>query len=201
MEDFHYDEKLGIDTAGYREWEDEPDYYRTESTPYRALLELAHFFPLDSERKFVDFGCGRGRVSFFFHHLFDVHVTGIELQEETFNELRENEEKYLALKALDESPFQFLWTNVENFRPVDEDVFYFFNPFSVKVFKEVVKNIEKSLEREDRECFIILYYPFVDYKTHLEKYTSFERVLRVPIPWEEDEREVFLIYRHVPGGI
>lgn len=198
MDEYHYDGQLGIDTMGYREWEDEPEYYRTESTPYRALQELARFFPMEKDRKLVDFGCGRGRVSFFFHDLFGISATGIELQEETFKELKENEESYLAIKAFDRSPFNFLWAHVEDFRVIDEDIFYFFNPFSLKIFKKVLENIEKSLELRDRECFIILYYPFVDYKYYLEKYTSFGRLLRVPLSWEEDEREVFLIYRHLP---
>lgn len=199
MFDDYHDKRLGIDTGGYREWLDEPEYYRTESTPYRALQELASFFPLDKGRKVLDLGCGRGRVSFFLHDNFGVRVTGIELQLATYNELKINEENYLYKKGLKKSPFNFLWTSVENYQPKEEDVFYFFNPFSVKVFKKVLDNIEKSLEQNDREAFIILYYPFVDYKYHLEKNTTFERVLRVPLAWEDDEREVFLIYRHLPG--
>ncbi|HZK10409.1 MAG TPA: class I SAM-dependent methyltransferase [Clostridia bacterium] len=198
MVDYHYDKRLGIDTLGFREWEDEPDYYRTESTPYIALLELARFFPLEKERKVIDFGCGHGRVSFFFHDLFGLDVTGIELQEETYQELKENEVNYLQKKEIASSPFNFICTHVEDYKLRDEDVFYFFNPFSQKVFKKVLANIEKSLEVRDRECFIILYYPFVDYMYYLEKYSSFERVLRVPLSWEKDEREVFLIYRHLP---
>ncbi|NLY72691.1 MAG: SAM-dependent methyltransferase [Tissierellia bacterium] len=198
MYDDYHDKRLGIDTGGYREWLDEPEYYRTESTPYRALQELASFFPLDKERRVLDLGCGRGRVSFFLHDSFGVNVTGIELQLATYNELKLNEENYLYKKDLKKTPFNFLWTSVEDYLPEDEDIFYFFNPFSVKIFRKVLSNIEESLKKNDREAFIILYYPFVDYKYYLEKNTSFERVLRVPLAWEDDEREVFLIYRHLP---
>ncbi len=200
MIDDYHDSRLGIETGGYREWEDEPDYYRTESTPYRALQELAYMFPLEKERKLVDFGCGRGRVSFYLHDKFGLAATGLELQMETYNDLKKNEEAYLQRKALEISPFNFIWTSVEDYLPYDEDIFYFFNPFSVRIFKKVVENIEASLEKKDREAFIILYYPYVEYKYFLEKHTSFERVLRVPLAWEDDEREVFLIYRHLPAG-
>lgn len=199
MFDDYHDFRLGIDTGGYREWEDEPDYYRTESTPYRALQELAYMFPLERDRKLLDFGCGRGRVSFYLNDRFGITSTGLELQMATYNELKRNEENYLEKKGMVLSPFNFVWTSVEDYVPRDEDVFYFFNPFSVKVFKKAVENIERSLEKNDREAFIILYYPFVDYKYFLEKHTSFERVLRVPLAWEDDEREVFLIYRHLPA--
>lgn len=194
----YYDDILGIETLGYREWEDEPEYYRCESTPYKALAELAKDFPLRADQHLVDFGCGRGRISFFMHHTFDLPVTGIELHEETFKELKENEAAYLERKGLSESPFTFLCQHVEDFVPEEENVFYFFNPFSVKIFKKVLANIERSLEKNDRECYLILYYPFVDYKYYLEKYTSFEKILRVRLEWEEDEREKFIIYRHLP---
>lgn len=194
----YYDEVLGIETLGYREWDDEPEYYRCESTPYRALAQLAKDFPLKEDHHVVDFGCGRGRVSFYLHHLFNLRVTGIELHEETFAELKENEQSYLQRKDLEESPFTFLQCHVEDFIPEDQDVFYFFNPFSVKIFRKVLANIERSLEEKDRECYLILYYPFIDYKYYLEKYTTFEKVLRIRLDWEEDEREKFIIYRHLP---
>lgn len=194
----YYDEVLGIETLGYREWDDEPEYYRCESTPYRALGELAENFPLRADQHLVDFGCGRGRVSFFLHSQFDLPVTGIELNPHTYEELLYNESSYLERKDLEESPFRFLKMQAEDFVPDEEDVFYFFNPFSVKIFKKVLANIEKSLEKKDRECYLILYYPFVDYKYYLEKYTSFEKILRLRLAWEVDEREKFVIYRHLP---
>ena len=60
--------------------------------------------------------------------------------------------------------------------------FYFFNPFSVQVFMNVVNNILLSVEAVEREMDIILYYPSEDYIFFLENQTAFElkREIRLP---------------------
>ena len=83
-----YEKKLNIRTAGIREWKDpNTPYNRCESTPYEALEKLFETFQLKKGDEVVDFGVGRGRVSFYTHHKFQVPVTGIEVHDTTFDEL------------------------------------------------------------------------------------------------------------------
>ena len=39
--------------------------------------------------KFVDFGCGLGRVAFYVHNRFDIDVTGIEGNYDVYKELKQ----------------------------------------------------------------------------------------------------------------
>jgi len=75
--------------------------------------------------------------------------------------------------------------------------FYFFNPFSVQVFMNVVNNILLSVEETGREVDIILYYPSEDYIFFLENQTAFElkKEVRLPGAYEKNGNERFLVYR------
>lgn len=77
-----YNTKLTIRTAGIRKWKDpNTAYNRCESKPYEALEKLFEIFQLKKGDEVVDFGVGRGRVSFYTHHTFQVPVTGIEVND------------------------------------------------------------------------------------------------------------------------
>ena len=69
--------------------------------------------------------------------------------------------------------------------------------FSVNIFKEVIKNILKSVAEHPRQVDLILYYPTGSYKNYLAKYTSFQLINRVTVPGARDKKEKFLVYRLV----
>ncbi|BAM48403.1 hypothetical protein AXY_22710 [Amphibacillus xylanus NBRC 15112] len=71
---------LQIKTGILREWRKETDKYnRYEATPYQALESLIQHYKLKPTDRVVDFGSGRGRVSFFLHNHFNVPITGVEM--------------------------------------------------------------------------------------------------------------------------
>ena len=63
----------------------------------------------------MDFGVGRGRVSFYTHHKFQVPVTGIEVNDITFDELLKNQERYQMHTPHIEEPLYFHFKN-NNYR-------------------------------------------------------------------------------------
>ena len=79
-------------------------------------------------------------------------------------------------------------------KPID-NCFYFFNPFSSKVFKKVVHNILQSIERDSRSADMILYYPTKEYKRVLKHKTPFRLLNKVRLKGASDPHEKFLIYR------
>lgn len=193
-----YDNNLNIRTTGLREWNHGVDNYnRYEATPYEALDELFKHYKLRKTDKVVDFGVGRGRVAFYIHNRFKVSVTGIEANDKTLDEAIRNKESYEYKLGKNNLPIHFEYGLAEHYKiKPDENVFYFFNPFSAEVFKEAVNNILKSLEENKRTMDIILYYPMPRYKKFLKDDTPFELLNKVRLPGVSDKREKFLIYRY-----
>lgn len=80
-----------------------------------------------------------------------------------------------------------------------DDIFYFFNPFTVKIFEKVVQEIENSLALYPRVVDIILFYPNVTYTHFLERNTSFHLVQTIKNPkYFINSRECFKVYRYIP---
>ena len=200
--DKRFDDKLLIRTRGIREWRGKTPYNRCESTPYAALERLFERYTIDGKDKLVDFGAGRGRVAFYIHSKFNIPITGVELNETTLDEALENKQRYRTRMQHLEAPIRFEYGYAENYDISEEDnKFYFFNPFQVKIFKEVVENIVKSAKEDKKEVDIILYYPMPAYKRYLREETNFELIDKVLLEGVKDKREKFLIYRLDPNKI
>ena len=191
------DRLLGIRTVGLREWKDHRVHYnRYEATPYKALNKLAKYYKLDKTDKVVDFGCGRGRVVFYLHNRFQVPITGIEVNDETFEEAIENKESYIFKTKRIAAPINFHYGLAEHYKiDKDENCFYFFNPFSVHIFRKVINNILRSVDKHKRIVDLVLYYPVREYREFLEKCTPFTVINKIRIPGANDVKEKFLIYR------
>ncbi len=190
------DKLLGINTLGIREWKDNSFHYnRYEPTPYKALDELAKNYVLRNTDKVVDFGCGRGRVAFYFHNRFHLPVTGIEANYKTYEEAIENKAIYrLKAKHID-APIEFKYGLAQHYK-IDwrDNCFYFFNPFSVHIFRKVIHNILRSVEKDRRTVDLILYYPVREYKDFLQT-TPFTIINKIRVPGASDKKEKFIIYR------
>lgn len=196
MAERKYEEMLNIRTTGLREWRNETRYHRYEATPYKALDELFKVYKLKEDDEVVDFGCGRGRVSFYIHNRFKIPVTGVEVNDLTFDEALDNKRSYRYLASDIEAPIRLNFALAEQFDLAPTDtVFYFFNPFSVDIFKKVVKNILKSVEEHNRSIDLILYYPLGSYQRFMTDHTPFKLMNRVRVPGAQDKKEKFLVYR------
>lgn len=197
MSEVRYDRQLNIKSVGLREWRNNSvDFNRYEATPYRALERLFQSYKLNKNDKLVDFGCGRGRVAFYIHNRFQIPVTGIEVNELTYEEALNNKKRYRLKASHIAAPIYFEYGLAEqyNIKPC-ENKFYFFNPFSIKIFRKVVNNILQSFNEKNRHVDIILYYPLPKFKNFLNKETPFRLLNKVRIPNTKDQSEKFLIYR------
>lgn len=192
------DNLLRIVTSGIGDWLYYSIHYnRYEATPYKALDLFFDEYSLRETDKVIDFGCGKGRVAFYLHDRFNVTVTGVEVNEETYNEAIRNKNSYIQRKKEKDVPIHFHLGPAEDFK-VDRayNRFYFFNPFSVHIFKKVVGNILDSVEEYRRSVDIILFYPLPDYQYFLKKSTPFKLIKEVVIPESDDKYDKFLVYRY-----
>lgn len=198
MAERRQDKLLYIRTTGIREWKDpKVRYNRCESTPYIALDKLFESYKINKNHKIVDFGCGKGRVVFYIHHRFKVPITGIEVNDKTYDEAINNKESYRFREKHIEAPIKFEYGLAEHYKiKPDDNLFYFFNPFSVHIFKKVIKNILNSVEEHNRTIDIILYYPMPEYKEFMKKKTPFILLNKIRVPDINDNRAKFLIYRY-----
>ncbi len=200
--DHAMDRRLGIRTTGVRDW-DEPqsDYNRFESTPYRALDDLFANYQLPRGARLVDYGCGLGRVLFYCHHRFQVPGRGIELNPDSYADALANLESYgrRRQRAIHEIEFEQEYAELRRVRP-DETVFYFFNPFSSRIFRQVLDQIVISLREVNRSAEIILYYPLETYRFVMRMEPLFELVQTVELDWGFERYDRFEIWRHVPGA-
>ncbi len=197
-----HDKELNIDTRGIVEW---PlgvnlEYFRTESTLYSDLDRFIDQYDLLDQAKLVDFGSGKGRILYYFNYRYQIPTSGIEFSEVAYHQLMNNFASYsekhpgLARKI---STYKMKAEDYEIKK--DENIFYFFNPFTLKIFKEVLQNIEHSLTENPRIADIIIYYPSVNYTEYLDNYSDFHFLQLVKTPkYFINSRESFKVYRYHP---
>ncbi|OOR30219.1 SAM-dependent methyltransferase [Bacillus cereus] len=199
MNEQYYDAVLNIKTVGEQKgFNKSMHYHRYEPTPYSGLDELLNQYEIKSSDRIVDFGCGKGRLNFYMHHKCDASAVGIEMNEAFYKEAMENRERYARKVRNSKDKIQFECCLAQEYEIDPRDNrFYFFNPFSVQVFMNVVNNILLSVEEIERKVDIILYYPSEDYIFFLENQTAFElkREVRLPGAYEKNGNERFLVYR------
>ncbi|NMB00114.1 MAG: class I SAM-dependent methyltransferase [Firmicutes bacterium] len=196
-----YDRELGIRTSGLREWARTDHYHRYEATPYEALDTLFRSYKIKKHYHVVDFGCGRGRVTFYIHRRFQVPVVGVEAHDKTYEEALDNKSSYRMKAKHIVAPIRLKYGLAEHYEVKPQDnCFYFFNPFSSKVFKKVLANIMASVKSHPRTIDLILYYPLPEYKQVIKEY-PFQKINKIRVPGAQDTYEKFIIYRLLePAG-
>jgi hypothetical protein len=198
-EEQYYDGLLNIKTREIQKgFSHSVHYHRYEPTPYSALEKLFEEYTIERDDHLVDFGCGKGRLNFYVHHVFKASVNGIEMNTLFYKEAVENRTRYLRKYKRTGENIQFQCLTAEQYSvsPLDNK-FYFFNPFTLQIFIQVINNILFSFEHAAREIDLILYYPSSDYIYYLENKTSFElfKEVRLQDLYEQNPYEKFLIYR------
>jgi SAM-dependent methyltransferase len=173
-------------------------YHRYEPTPYSALETLFHQYELKSSDHIVDFGCGKGRLIFYIHYLWNANVTGIEMNQGLYQEAVQNQKNYLKKHIHARNKIHFYCCLAEEYEiGLLDNCFYFFNPFTIQIFMRIIKNILLSVEKSHREIELVLYYPSEDYIYFLENQTPFELKQEVILPdlYEHNSNERFLIFQ------
>ena len=199
MEYSHYERLFNIKTTGEQQGFYESHHYnRYEATSYFALETLFKEYTLSSNDCIVDFGCGKGRLSFYINYYYNCKITGIEMNNNYFDICINNKKNYLKNYNKEKNKIEFLNIFAEEYKISSTDnKFYFFNPFSVQLFMKVINNILISLEKSPRDIDLILYYPSNEYIYYLENYTGFLLYKEIELPnlSINDKRQKFSIYR------
>lgn len=189
----NYDQLLKIETSNsgsFRATDQDDSPY--EATPYSFLEILFSEIPLEKTDALVDYGSGKGRLLFYLHHKFQVKVTGVEKNTELHKIAKRNKKQYK-----DTSDIRLINSSAEDYKVRKTDkYFYFFNPFSLNIFKQVIRNILNSAENHPRPIKLIFYYPRQKYIDHLrDTPLVLEREILIPGLSRLNPEERFLLYK------
>ncbi|PMC36746.1 SAM-dependent methyltransferase [Bacillus sp. UMB0899] len=193
-----YDQLLNIDTDEEQKgFHKSFHYHRYEPTPYQGLEQLFQYYKLTDSDRLVDFGCGKGRLPIFVHHLFHSPVAGVEMDNRFYEAAVKNRNRYITKTKKNGNQIVFHHCLAEEYpiNPADNR-FYFFNPFSVQIFMKVIRNILQSVEKKEREVELILYYAAEEYLYYLDNKTPFilKEEMKINGLYEHNPNERFLIY-------
>lgn len=199
MDEQYYEKLFNIKTCGDQKgFNDSIHYNRYEPTSYIALNSLFKEYKLTGTDNIIDFGCGKGRLNFYINYFYNINVIGVEMNTYFYKEALNNKNDYLKKNKKNKAQIEFLNCFAENYsiRPID-NIFYFFNPFSIQIFMKIISNILLSLDSYERTIDIILYYPSEDYIYYLENNTPFRLIADIKLDniYTKDSRQRFLIYQ------
>ena len=78
MTESQWDKLFHIKTTGRDDSQSDQYRYPYEPAPYPVLECLANSGYIGKDNTFIDYGCGKGRVSFFFSYQLRCRCVGIE---------------------------------------------------------------------------------------------------------------------------
>lgn len=187
-----WDKLLNIKTSGRDDTNADRYRYPYEPTPYCVLERLANSAIIRKGDTVLDYGCGKGRVSFFLSYQTKAKAIGIEYDERIFNRAVENQ-KTARAKAV------FFAIRAEEFDvPSDINRCYFFNPFSVEILRSVISRIIESYYSVPREIFLFFYYPSDEYMCYLstvDELEFYDEIGCEDLFEGNDSRERIMIFR------
>ena len=191
-----YDAFLGVDTRE-EEWEEEgvpEEYNRYEVTPYDALSVTCEQLRIKPTDCVVDFGCGKGRILFFFNNYFQCKTKGIEMDAQLYQQLQDNKAYYSVRFREREEMIHLYHMKAQDYKiPKEDNIFYFFNPCSPEHFSTILENIVASIESHARVVTLILYYISDEYlKIIREMCWKQKRMIRLPHYLEDTDEKMYV---------
>jgi hypothetical protein len=121
-------------------------------------------------------------------------MIGVEYDERLYNSALENKKR-----AISSNRVEFVYSNASDYK-IDSDVVgaYFFNPFSIQVLKDVLKNLKESKINNDRDINLFFYYPSKEYLNLLDEdidITHIEDIDCMDLFNTNDKREMIAVYK------
>ncbi len=153
------EKKYGIDTIGINNLDELDSKHLDNATIYMPavypMLEMVfEKINVKNLHHLLDIGCGKGRAICVAVEMGCKKVSGIDFSKELCMDALQNltivQQKHPSLQAKIINSDAFTYTI-----PPDVDAIFLFNPFDDFLMKEVVKNIELSLQLNPRSIQII----------------------------------------------
>ncbi|VAX36626.1 hypothetical protein MNBD_PLANCTO02-2053 [hydrothermal vent metagenome] len=162
-----FDKRFNVETSGLMKpdemqipddrLEHTVEYSPTSANRFGWLLSN---LPVDlSQYTFIDFGSGKGRALLMASEFPFKQVVGIEFARELHETALKNIQSFRSRKRQCNSVQSFNQDATEFQFPDDPLVLFFFNPFSAEILKQVLNNLQSSLDKTPRDVIALYYNP------------------------------------------
>ena len=192
MTEAQWEKLLHIKTTGRDDSNSNTTHYPYEPTPYSVLERLVKSGFITKKNTVIDYGCGKGRVSFFLNHELKCRTIGVDFDERMYQKAEQNRNSYGSYKKT-----EFVLAGAESYEVGDADCFYFFNPFSVEILRSVMGRIMDSYYEHPREMKLFFYYPNEEYVAYLmtaPELMFFDEIDCMDLFEGNNEREKILVF-------
>ncbi len=134
------------------------EYFR--STPPRLFARIMAAINIRHEDFiFIDFGSGKGRTLLLASEFPFKRIIGVEFSPKLHVIAQKNTQIYQS-KTQKSKTFELECVDAVSYTlPIENTVFYFFDPFKLPVMSAVLENIRKSIEKHPRRVFIVYVNP------------------------------------------
>ena len=120
----------------------------SSSTPYKVVEDIVNIDNLDENSKFVDVGCGKGRVlAALLNKKVKCKLVGIELNEEVADIAKTWSEPYDNVEIICGDAFKI---DMGEYTDI-----FFARPFETEMFKDYLQKLEKELKQETNVYFYV----------------------------------------------
>lgn len=188
-----WDEILNIKTSGRDDSRSNQLNFPYEPTDYVVLNRIATYGYIRKKDLLLDYGSGKGRVSFLFAYQTGCRTIGIEYDERLIYRAEKNKKR-----AVSGGKTAFVHANASEFFVPDEaNRCFFFNPFSTEVLGDVLDQLCISYEANPRKILLFFYYPSKEYEEFLAKdeYVTLVEIIDCQDLFEDsNDREKVLVY-------
>ena len=189
-----WDDILQIKTTGRDDSRSNQLYFPYEPTDYVVLNRIATYGYIRKKDVLLDYGAGKGRVSFLLAYQTGCRTIGIEYDERLIYRAEKNKKK-----ALSGGKTSFILANASDFEvPEEVTCCFFFNPFSTEILGDVMERVVASYRQAPRDIMFFFYYPSKDYEEFLVNYENIELVECIDCQdlfEDKNDREKVLIYK------
>ena len=126
-------------------------------TPILPFFKLIKQLKLPKKAVFVDYGAGKARAMILAGESQSFYkIKGLEFNKALFNIAQKNISFYKKKNKIEEDIFHLIHTDAVHYKPaVEDNVFYFFHPFSEHILKQCMDKIHTSLKEYPRPAYLI----------------------------------------------
>ena len=200
FEDYLIDAKLHIETTGRNDSFSTEHLYPYEPTSYRVLDRLIESGHISREDRVLDYGCGKGRVLIYLNHRIGCRTIGIELMDALYSDAVKNVSNYRDhAKNVVEDDIEIAHLAAQKYEiPLSVNRFFFFNPFSIAVFKGVMGRVIESYYEKERSMMLFFYYPqdeYIAYLSTVDEIMFVDEIDCMNLFEKKDSRNRIMIFR------
>lgn len=120
---------------------------------FSVLNEALSTFRNYEKLNFIDVGCGKGKGILIASNFNFKKIIGVEINKHVYKVCKQNLKNYNNTK--NKKNIQLVNGNALNYNVTDENIFFFFDPFSEKILNEFLKKIILSFKNRRRSIYLI----------------------------------------------